>query len=71
VLALLADGHSEKQVARDLGISPHTVHGHVKALHRRLGVSSRAELLAVCPLRLRWHDGPGGSATAAQPWGSR
>jgi len=44
-LSLLAGGHSEKQIARRLGISPHTVHDYVKALHRRFGASSRSELL--------------------------
>ena len=46
VLALLAEGHSEKQVAAALQISPHTVHDYVKMLHARLGVASRGELLA-------------------------
>src|SRR5437016_3244362 len=45
-LAELAAGASEKQVSMKLGISRHTVHNYVKALHRRLGVSSRGELLA-------------------------
>ena len=45
-LAELAAGSSEKQVSLKLGISRHTVHNYVKALHRRLGVSSRGELLA-------------------------
>ena len=47
-LKYLLDGNSEKQVARHLKLSPHTVHVYVKALYRRFGVSSRAELLA-------WH----------------
>jgi DNA-binding NarL/FixJ family response regulator len=47
VLAGLARGLSEKQVAAELGLSPHTVHDHVKALHRRLRVQSRGELLAL------------------------
>lgn len=42
----LLTGDSEKQVARKLELSQHTVHGYVKALYRRFGVSSRAELLA-------------------------
>jgi DNA-binding CsgD family transcriptional regulator len=42
----LLDGDSEKQVARKLELSQHTVHVYVKALYRRFGVSSRAELLA-------------------------
>ena len=45
-LALLMEGDSEKQVAYKLGISPHTVHNYVKALHQRFDVSSRGELLA-------------------------
>ena len=45
-LARLVAGDSEKQVARRLGISPHTVHNYVKALHQRFEVSSRGELLA-------------------------
>lgn len=44
----LARGKSEKQLAADLGISPHTVHDYVKSLHRHFGVQSRSELLALC-----------------------
>ena len=46
VLDYLLAGDSEKQVARRMKLSHHTVHGHVKILYRRYGVSSRAELLA-------------------------
>ena len=42
----LLRGDSEKQVAQKLSLSKHTVHVYVKALYRRYGVSSRAELLA-------------------------
>jgi DNA-binding CsgD family transcriptional regulator len=45
-LLRLLEGDSEKQVAARLGVSPHTVHVYVKALHRRFNVSSRGELLA-------------------------
>ena len=45
-LAALQSGCSEKEISTKLGISPHTVHNYVKALHQRLGVSSRGELLA-------------------------
>ena len=45
-LAALQSGCSEKEVSLRLGISRHTVHNYVKALHHRLGVSSRGELLA-------------------------
>jgi DNA-binding NarL/FixJ family response regulator len=46
VLQLLQRGMSEKQVAAELEVSPHTVHDHVKALYRAYGVGSRGELLA-------------------------
>jgi DNA-binding NarL/FixJ family response regulator len=45
-LGHLLAGASEKQVAGHLKLSRHTVHVYVKALYRRYGVSSRAELLA-------------------------
>lgn len=47
-LRLLLTGLSEKQVADALQLSQHTVHDYVKALYRRMRVSSRAELLARC-----------------------
>lgn len=46
VLHLLLRGMSEKEVARELGVSTHTVHTHVKKLYAQFGVSSRGELLA-------------------------
>lgn len=45
VLTGLASGLTEKEVAYQLRISPHTVHVHVKKLHKHYGVSSRCELL--------------------------
>jgi DNA-binding CsgD family transcriptional regulator len=42
----LLTGKSEKEIAQKLGLSRHTVHNYVKALHQRFGVSSRGELLA-------------------------
>lgn len=46
VLAALCTGKSEKEIASALHLSPHTVHGHIKALYRRCGVQSRAALVA-------------------------
>lgn len=46
LLTCLMSGHSEKQAARRLSISPHTVHAYVKDLYRALNVNSRSELLA-------------------------
>src|SRR5213595_2260676 len=45
-LQCLLSGQSEKEVARELGLSPHTIHVYVKTLHKHFNVSSRAELLA-------------------------
>jgi DNA-binding CsgD family transcriptional regulator len=45
-LRRLLAGDSEKQIARHLGVSHHTVHVYVKALYRHFDVSSRGELLA-------------------------
>jgi DNA-binding CsgD family transcriptional regulator len=47
VLDGLSVGKAEKQIAADLDLSIHTVHDYVKALHRRLHVQSRGELLAI------------------------
>ena len=48
VLRCLLDGLSEKEAARALRLTPHTVHSYVKILYQRLGVRSRAQLLARC-----------------------
>jgi ATP/maltotriose-dependent transcriptional regulator MalT len=42
----LMRGMSEKQLASELALSQHTLHGYVKTLYRRLGVTSRGELHA-------------------------
>jgi DNA-binding NarL/FixJ family response regulator len=47
VLLLLADGLSNKSIARRLQISPRTVESHRLALRRKLGVDSAAEMLKV------------------------
>jgi DNA-binding CsgD family transcriptional regulator len=46
VFELLLLGLSEKEVATRLGVSPHTVHCHVRKIYKLLDVSSRPELLA-------------------------
>ena len=43
ILALLAEGQSNKTIARNLGISDGTVKLHVKAILRKLEVHSRVE----------------------------
>ncbi len=47
VLECLLRGDGTKQVAARLGLSIHTVNDYMKELHRRFGVSSRSELLAL------------------------
>lgn len=46
VLDRLILGRSVREIAEQLERSPHTVHDHVKSLHRKLGASSRGELVA-------------------------
>ena len=43
LLKLFVRGFSYKAAARELGISPLTVGGHVKAIYRKLEVNSRGE----------------------------
>lgn len=47
ILALLADGLGNKQIAVRLGISPNTVKTHLELLFEKIGVRSRAEAVAV------------------------
>jgi DNA-binding CsgD family transcriptional regulator len=46
VLARLLLGHVPSRIARELGVSEHTVNDHRKAIYARLEVSSRSELAA-------------------------
>lgn len=46
VLALISDGLSNKEIARRLEISLHTVKFHIESLLRKLGARSRAEAVA-------------------------
>lgn len=43
VLALIARGLRNGEVAQTLGLSDNTVAGYIKAIYRKLGISSRAE----------------------------
>ena len=45
-LDCLLDGATEKQIAKKLELSPHTVHGYVKLIYRHFKVKSRAQLLS-------------------------
>ncbi len=52
VLELLLAGSSTREIAQSFGRSWHTIHDHVKALHRKTGASTRGELIA------RWFGQP-------------
>jgi two-component system nitrate/nitrite response regulator NarL len=47
VLALLADGLTQREIARGLSISPSTVARHIEHVLSKLGVHSRAQAVAV------------------------
>lgn len=47
VLADLASGRTNKQIARDLGVSLNTVKFHVRNLFQKLGVNSRSQAIAL------------------------
>lgn len=46
VLELIAKGHSDRQIARELVVSEHTVHRHVANILTRFGCSSRSAAVA-------------------------
>ncbi len=54
VLALLVDGHPNKAISRQLGLSTSTVKTHLEAIFRELGVRSRTQaVLAAARLGLQ------------------
>lgn len=46
ILTHLAKGYTNKEVARDLGISPYTVAEHVKAIYKKMAVNTRSEAVS-------------------------
>lgn len=46
ILRGLLRGLNEKEVAQGLGLSPHTVHEHVRLIHQQLRVRNRSQLLS-------------------------
>ena len=47
VAAALADGLTYKEIAKRFGVSYHTVHTHVKAIHEKTGIGNNGRLLAL------------------------
>jgi DNA-binding NarL/FixJ family response regulator len=45
IVRAVFDGASEKRIAEQLGLSPHTVHTYLWRVYRKLQVNSREELL--------------------------
>jgi ATP/maltotriose-dependent transcriptional regulator MalT len=46
VLMLVANGLSDREIAEQLVVSPHTVHRHVANIRRKLGRTSRTAAVA-------------------------
>jgi DNA-binding CsgD family transcriptional regulator len=46
ILSLIADGYSDKQIARRLGMSARTIDSHLQRLYQRYDVHSRAAIVA-------------------------
>lgn len=64
ILSLVAEGQSNKVIARNLGISDGTVKLHVKSILRKLGIHSRVEAAVIAVEEgLRSNRGGQGSAS--------
>ena len=51
MLALIASGLSDREIAERLVLSPHTVHRHVANLRTKLGLPTRAAAVAAAARR--------------------
>jgi DNA-binding CsgD family transcriptional regulator len=47
ILALVADGLTDREIAQSLWLSEHTVNHHLKSIYIKLGARSRAHATAV------------------------
>jgi DNA-binding NarL/FixJ family response regulator len=69
VLRQVARGKTNRQIAEELHVSPHTVEKHVGSLLRKLGVSSRTALLAfILTHHLQALDDGGPQKNGQQEW---
>jgi DNA-binding CsgD family transcriptional regulator len=46
ILVMISEGYSVRDIAEAIDRSPYTVNDHFKALHKKLGTSTRGELMA-------------------------
>lgn len=46
ILALVAEGQSNKEIGARLSLSPRTVHGHLQAIGKKVGIHGRTALAA-------------------------
>jgi DNA-binding CsgD family transcriptional regulator len=53
VARLVAEGYTNRAVAEQLYVSPHTVNAHLRAVFAKLGVNTRAELVRLAAERER------------------
>jgi len=53
ILALMAEGCSDKEIARKIGVSYPTVRTHIDRIFREYGLRNRTEAVAVWLSRLR------------------
>lgn len=47
VSVALVEGLSYGEIAKKLGVSYHTIHTHIKAIHTKAGVATTGELIAL------------------------
>jgi len=56
VLVLLCEGQQNKEIARNLGLSEHTVKVHITAVFRSLGVTNRTQAVLAAKNLLNQHN---------------
>jgi DNA-binding CsgD family transcriptional regulator len=56
VLALVAEGYSTREIARELWITEETVRTHVRRLLERLGARTRAHAVSIAYRERLWDD---------------
>lgn len=47
VIALIMEGYADKEIALKLGVSYHTVKGHILHIYEKLGAVDRAHAVAI------------------------